>query len=203
MDMLKRSKVLESKIEALKLTEDLWYWLKEHPQKGKTDWPNWDDYGYMPNHCPCCAYSFAKENASSTCRYCPLKGQWSQRFREGRVECEWDDAPYRLWIESDHDPKYARRIYLLAFMERRRLEDAEEKMKSLEASKSKFQPISFEIRTEEEAFAFWHVLNCGTGRTLIDYCDRLPKGEGKAVLSRTFSFWNRFDDQYNPRSRKD
>ena len=156
---------IESRLEAVRITERLWYWLSLEDGRKKEDWPRWSEYGSMINNCPCCEYSFAiaKETGVGSCSNCPLAGKWSLSGERLADECETHGSPYSDWKWTKDNARYARTIYLLARDERLRLLKIEE-AKELEIAKKlkeetkkfllpEFTPITITLENEEEAHA--------------------------------------------------
>lgn len=59
--------------EVVRISEDLWAWLHDNPDKSKMDYPK---YHFKSNsNCLFCAYhiSYDVEGAESACQYCVLK----------------------------------------------------------------------------------------------------------------------------------
>ena len=70
--------------------KELWTWLSENPEKGKGDWPGWDNTGLILNLCFACEYLCA------ACSSCPLL--WPKVKGEGRV-CH-SGGLYEKWVIS-------------------------------------------------------------------------------------------------------
>lgn len=99
-----------TKKRAIKLTLELWQWLYDNPDKGKSDWPEWEynggQYECLPTDCFCCEWVFRV--TKTTCSACPLSPLWGiscTDLSEGNV--------YRLWGKATTQKdkkKYAKQI---------------------------------------------------------------------------------------------
>ena len=97
--------------KALKLCEEMWYWLADHPDKEKFDWPGFEIYGDATNACWMCQYTLprcaVKKIGPDCSQLCPLKDLW------GNNGCASPDSPYNKYSESKLDlerTKYALKI---------------------------------------------------------------------------------------------
>ena len=83
-----------TKIEALRLTAELWGWLAEDGQRRKMDWPKWKQYPPPYNHCFLCEYAGQRQRNTDKqiCYFCPLRGKWGAANL-----CSWEGSPYRTW----------------------------------------------------------------------------------------------------------
>lgn len=60
---------------------------------------------------------------------------------------------------------------------------------------SKFEPIIITLETEREVAFLWHLLNCGEGKTFLDYC----KGwKMKYNGTLNHDMWHELDEVYSP-----
>ena len=92
--------------EAVDLHHELWMWLHGNPEKGKSDWPRWEEiiegYGKIWNQCFVCEF-VAQEigdiniNIPFSCRYCPL--DWTDGGKYSTTCCSdrglffhWENA---------------------------------------------------------------------------------------------------------------
>lgn len=107
-----------TKRTALQFCEDLWFWLAEHPEKDKGDYPEWEkNGGSIPNmlhDCPCCEYVVSIlgandiQNPQRDCVHCPLSQFWSQFWADGN--CYELSSPYRVWRATSLRSRFGRLI---------------------------------------------------------------------------------------------
>ena len=93
--------------EAVDLHYELWTWLAANPEKGKGDWPRWEEieseYGKILNQCFVC--EFVEQEIGDinfiipfSCKYCPL--DWRDGGKYNSTTCCSDRGLFYRW-ESD------------------------------------------------------------------------------------------------------
>ena len=90
-----------TKIEALRLTAELWEWLAGNGRREKEAWPQWKLFP-LPIHgfCFLCEYDSQRENRERYCYFCPLKGKWGTAdYGPGSI-CLAQGSPYRVWEDA-------------------------------------------------------------------------------------------------------
>ena len=82
---------------------ELWNWLSENPEKGKSDWPGWNynggKYRWVDNDCFMCEINFSHSN----CDGCPLVQEklWGGPQKAGNIGyCEHPLSAYARWLRS-------------------------------------------------------------------------------------------------------
>lgn len=100
-----------TRLQAIKITGELWKWLAETGGNDKLCWAGWWKYGDMNNYCPCCEFAI---DEVKHCPKCPLLKLWG-KIKEGFLPCEANEkSPWSRWkcAETKTDrKKYARIIW--------------------------------------------------------------------------------------------
>lgn len=86
-----------TKVEALRLTAEMWAWLGEDPKREKTGWPGWEATGWAIDEvsCECFLCKYDDEHGPADCSNCPLYGKW-----DGCKECCDEGSPFVKWSEN-------------------------------------------------------------------------------------------------------
>ena len=114
-----------TKKECIKNHRIMWNWLADNPDKGKQDWPGWEDEGLVRNHCFLCEYTISH---NLPCKECLV--DW------GTIpnHCGSYYAPYTQYQKTEDLSKkayYARKIANLKERERDYLKEKRELWKRL------------------------------------------------------------------------
>jgi hypothetical protein len=93
--------------KAICISEKLWEWLADNPDKSKIDFPNFEKYGinYMPHFCSLCAY---REINDSMCEACIVN-----------IIC--DDYSSYIWGSIDERQEFALKVWRKCLDERLRI----------------------------------------------------------------------------------
>ncbi len=82
-----------TKKKALKICEELWFWLEKTGGRHKYEWKGWIKYKDMRNNCPACEYNV--QHSDGRCMSdCILASIWVVRH------CENEGSLYREWHRS-------------------------------------------------------------------------------------------------------
>ena len=96
-----------TKLKALWLCHELWFWLYKNPDNEKYEWPKWiyNNGIYFDNSaCECFACDYKQEN-DMDCHNgeCIMINAWNynKKSRSGKYPCERRYSPYSLWYVKD------------------------------------------------------------------------------------------------------
>ncbi len=93
---MRKYKYLNKK-NAIKITIQLWTWLKETGSEYKDEWPGWGkikkEYGKnFLSACPLCEYGEQINRAFDRCTYCPYSKQYRRCWKEPSLYVKWRRA---------------------------------------------------------------------------------------------------------------
>lgn len=113
---MRKYKYLNKK-NAIKITIELWTWLKKTGSKDKEDWPGWKkikkEYGRgFVYDCPLCEHGRQRERILRRCLACPyfIKQGYECYLPIGYISHKKKPRPYDNWKESfreENRKKYA------------------------------------------------------------------------------------------------
>jgi hypothetical protein len=119
-----------TKAKAIKYHRQLWDWISHHPNKLKSEWPEWkriiDIFGYILHNCFPCQWAIERsgtENWPERCYYCPLDWTHGTRLdndKDDIISCAYSafskkdkyKGLYREWnmLDSPSDRKKKQRL---------------------------------------------------------------------------------------------